>query len=64
MLRELVLAIVITLLLLLLPVLAVEHRGDLLPPWLQSLLRRRGLFWNAGMGLIIGLSLLRWLLRR
>ena len=64
MLRELVLAIGSPLLLLLLAVLALEHWGDRLPPWLQSLLRRRGLFWNAGMGLIIGLSLLRWLLRR
>jgi len=64
MLRELVLAIGIPLLLLLLAVLAVEHWGDRLPPWLQGLLRRRGLLWNAGMGLIIGLSLLRWLLRR
>ena len=40
MLRELVLAIGIPLLVLLLAVLALEHLGYLLPPWLQRLAER------------------------
>jgi len=67
MMQELVLAIGIPLLLLLLAVLAVlalERWADQLPPWLQRLSRRPSMFWNIGFGLIIGLSLLRWLLRR
>ena len=64
MLQELVLAIGIPLLLLLLAVLALERWADQLPPWLQRLSRRPSVFWNIGFGLIIGLSLLRWLLRR
>ena len=64
MLQELVLAIGIPLLLLLLAVLALERWPDQLPPWLQRLSRRPSMFWNIGFGLIISLSLLRWLLRR
>ena len=64
MLQELVLAIGIPLLLLLLAVLALERWADQLPPWLQRLSRRSSVFWNIVFGLIIGLSLLRWLLRR
>ena len=64
MLRELVLAIGIPLALLLLVVLALEHWGDQLPPWLQRLMKRRSLIWNSGIGMIIVLSLLRWLLQR
>jgi hypothetical protein len=64
MLRELVLAIGIPLLVLLLAVLALEHWGDLLPRWLQQLAERPSRLWNTGIGLIIGLSLLRWLLHR
>jgi len=63
-LRELVLAIGIPLLVLLLAVLALEHWGDRLPPWLQRLAERPAWLWNTGIGLIIGLSLLRWLLQR
>jgi hypothetical protein len=62
--RELVLAIGIPLLLLLLAVLALDHWSNALPPWLKALSRRPSRIWNAGMGLIIGLSLLRWWLRR
>jgi hypothetical protein len=62
--RDLVLAIGIPLLLLLAAVLALEHWGDSLPPWLKTLSRRPSRIWNAGMGLIIGLSLLRWWLQR
>ena len=58
------LAIGIPLLLLLLAVLALEHWADQLTPWLQRLSRRSSVYWNIGFGLIIGLSLLRWLLRR
>jgi len=63
MLRELVLAIGIPLLVLLLAVLALEHWRDQLPPWLQQLSERPSWIWNTGVGLIIGLSLLRWLLQ-
>jgi len=64
MLRGLVLAIGIPLLVLLLAVLALEHWGDRLPPWMQRLAERPAWLWNTGIGLIIGLSLLRWLLQR
>jgi len=64
MLRELVLAIGIPLVLLLLAVLAMEQWRGQLPPWLQQLAERPSWLWNTGIGLIIGLSLLRWLLQR
>jgi len=64
MLRELVLAIGIPLALLLLAVLALERWGNQLPPWLQRINHRRSLIWNIGIGMIIVLSLLRWLLQR
>jgi hypothetical protein len=63
MLRELVLAIGIPLALLLLAVLVLEQWGDRLPAWLQRLAKRHSWVWNTGVGLIIGLSLLRWLLQ-
>jgi len=62
--RELVLAVGIPLLVLLLAMLALEHWGDRLPPWLQRQAERPAWLWNTGIGLIIGLSLLRWLLQR
>ena len=64
MLRELALAIGIPLLVLLLAVLVLKQWGDRLPPWLQRLAERPSWFWNTGIGLIIGFSLLRWLLGR
>ena len=64
MLRELVLAIGIPLLVLLLAVLALQQWRDQLPTWLQRLAERPSWLWNAGIGLIIGLSLVRWLLQR
>jgi hypothetical protein len=64
MLRELVLALGIPLALLVLGVLALERWGGQLPPWLQRIHQRRSLIWNTGTGLIIILSLLRWLLQR
>ena len=64
MLRELVLAIGIPLVLLLLAVLAMEQWSDQLPTWLQRLAERPSWLWNIGIGLIISLSLLRWLLQR
>ncbi|CAK6693062.1 hypothetical protein I1E95_04090 [Synechococcus sp. CBW1107] len=64
MLGELVLAIGLPLALLLLAILALERWGDGLPPWLRSLSQRPSMLWNTGVGLIIGLSLLRWLLQR
>jgi hypothetical protein len=50
--------------LLLLAVLAMEQWRDQLPTWLQRLAERPSWLWNTGIGLIIGLSLLRWLLQR
>jgi hypothetical protein len=64
MLPELVLAIGLPLALLLLAILALEHWGDRLPFWLQGLSQRPSMLWNIGIGLIIALSLLRWLLQR
>ena len=62
--RDLLLAIGIPLGLLLLAMLALEQRQEGLPSWLQRLSRRPSLLWNIGVGLIITLSLLRWLLQR
>lgn len=64
MLTELLLAIGLPLLLLLTAVLALERGGDSPPPWLQRLSQRSSLIWNVGLGLIITLSLVRWLLKR
>ena len=64
MLRGLALAIAIPLILLLLAVLAMERWRDQLLAWLQRLAERPSWLWNTGIGLIIGLSLLRWLLQR
>jgi hypothetical protein len=64
MLPELLLAIGLPLALLLTVVLVLERGGDSLPPWLQRLSQRSSLLWNVGVGLIITLSLLRWLLKR
>lgn len=62
--RDLVLAIGIPLIILFLAVLALEQWRDQLPSWLQRLAARPSWFWNLGIGLIIGLSLLRWLWQR
>lgn len=45
-------------------VLALEQWRDQLPPWVQRLAERPSWLWNTGIGVIIGLSLLRWLLQR
>jgi hypothetical protein len=42
----------------------LERWGNQLPPWLQRINHRRSLIWNIGIGMIIVLSLLRWLLQR
>jgi hypothetical protein len=62
--QDLVIAIGLPLLLVLAGVLAMEHWGNALPPWLRSVLRRRAWLWNGGVGLMIALSLLRWWMRR
>ena len=64
MLRELVLAIGIPLARLRRAVRAMEDGGDRVPAWVQRLAKRPSWLWNIGIGLIIGLSLLRWLLQR
>jgi hypothetical protein len=61
---ELVLAIGIPVALLLIFTLLLEHWGERLPSWLRGLSRRPSLIWNVGVGLIIALSALRWLLKR
>ena len=58
------LAIGAPLLLVLLGVWLLENNRGQLPGWLARLSRREAVIWNAGIGLIIGLSLLRWLLGR
>lgn len=62
--RDLLLAVVLPLALLLLFCLALERWGDRLPGWLEGLAGRSSWIWNIGIGLIIVLSLLRWLLQR
>jgi hypothetical protein len=42
----------------------LERWGNQLPPWLQRINQPRSLIWNIGIGMIIVLSLLRWLLQR
>lgn len=61
---ELFLALVIPLALLLLVTWMVERYQGRWPAWLERLSQRHSLVWNTGIGLIIGLSLLRVLLRR
>ncbi len=64
MVRDLLLSIALPLGLLLLAVMAMERWRDRLPRWLQRLSKRPSVLWNTGVGLIIALSLLRWLLQR
>jgi hypothetical protein len=59
---RLLLALLPPLLLVLLGTWALEANRGRLPAWLQRLSRREAILWNAGVGLIIGLSLLRWFL--
>jgi hypothetical protein len=61
---ELFLALVIPLALLLLLTWMVERNQGRWPAWLERLSRRQALVWNTGIGLIIVLSLLRFLLGR
>ncbi|MGL6133421.1 MAG: hypothetical protein ACRC1L_04445 [Prochlorococcaceae cyanobacterium] len=58
------LALVIPLALLLLGTVLMERNQGRLPGWMERLTRHHGWIWNAGIGLIIGLSLLRFLLGR
>ena len=60
----LLLALGIPLLLVLLGVWLLENNRGQLPGWLARLSQREAVIWNTGIGLIIGLSLLRWLLHR
>lgn len=63
MLRDLLLAVGIPTALLLLFTLLLQ-RSKPLPPRLQRLSERPAWVWNVGIGLLIALSLLRWLLQR
>lgn len=60
----LLLALGIPLLLVLLGVWLLENNRGQLPGWLARVSRREAVIWNTGIGLIIGLSLLRWLVHR
>jgi hypothetical protein len=62
--RESLRAITIPLQVLLLAVLAQGRWSDRLPPWLQRLAERPSRLWNTGLGLILCLSLLRWVMQR
>ncbi|MEB3166709.1 MAG: hypothetical protein VKO65_08575 [Cyanobacteriota bacterium] len=61
---ELLLALGLPLLLVLLLGLWLERQQGNLPAWLQRLERRQFWIWNLGIGLILLLNLLRWLLRQ
>lgn len=60
----LLLALGVPLLLGLLGVRLLQNNRSQRPGWLAQLSRREAVIWNAGIGLIMGLSLLRWLLGR
>ncbi|MEA5442965.1 hypothetical protein [Cyanobium gracile] len=60
----LLIALGVPLLLLLGFTLLLEQRRGHLPGWLAALSGRDALLWNIGVGLLIGLSLLRVLLGR
>ncbi|WP_254216852.1 hypothetical protein [Synechococcus sp. CCY 9618] len=60
----LVIALGIPLLLVVGGTLLLEQQRGNLPDWLQRLSRREALLWNTGVGLLIGLGLLRFLLGR
>lgn len=62
--RDLLIAIGIPLALLLLALLALERNQGRLPCQLRRLSEKPSRLWSIGVGLIIGLSLLRWLLQR
>lgn len=59
---RLLLALLPPLVLVLIGTWLLEANRDRLPVWLQRLRRREAIVWNAGIGLVISLSLLRWLL--
>ncbi|MFY8150217.1 MAG: hypothetical protein ACOVNL_13500 [Prochlorococcaceae cyanobacterium] len=61
---ELLLALGLPLLLVVGATLLLERNRGRLPSWLERLGRREALAWNVGIGLILGLSLLRWALHR
>jgi hypothetical protein len=60
----LLIALAVPLLLPLSFTLWLDQRQGRLPGWLAALSRRDALLWNIGVGLLIGLSLLRALLGR
>jgi hypothetical protein len=62
--RDLVLAVGIPLALVLGMTLWLANRDEPLPAPLQRLSRREAILWNGGIGLIIGLSALRYVLSR
>ncbi|MFS6828328.1 hypothetical protein [Cyanobium sp. ATX 6F1] len=62
--RDLVLAVGLPVALLLIATLLLQRWQGRLPPWLRRLSERPSLIWNAGIGLILALSLLRWWLQR
>lgn len=64
MVSELFLALALPVALLAVATAVLLRNGNRLPGWLERLRRHRSLLWNGGIGLIIGLSALRWLFGR
>ena len=59
---KLLLAVGLPLVLLLLATWWLETNRQGLPGWMRRLQPRQALLWNCGIALVLGLSLLRWLL--
>lgn len=64
MVADLLLALGLPLALLLLGLWLLLQRAEPGPAWLERMRRHKALIWNTGIGLIIALSALRWLLGR
>ncbi|MCP9849238.1 hypothetical protein KBY88_05365 [Cyanobium sp. Morenito 9A2] len=64
MVRDLLLAVGLPMALLVIGTQLLERRGERLPSRLGRLSEHSSLLWTIGTGLILALSLLRWLLQR
>ena len=61
---ELVLVLGVPLLLMVVFTLLLEHQHDNLPEFLRRLSHRQAMVWNIGVGVIIALSALRYVMTR